>query len=82
MINIGVDQGNCGTIGKVPKRSTNDLDHRSNAGTSRNQAKVTDEVGGIEEIALWSLDTKIATNLQVSDVTRDIAFFIGLKCRG
>ena len=79
MIYISVDQGNCGTIRRVLEGSTDDLNHRRNTGTARNQAKVTDEVRGIEKIALWSFNTKNVTYLEVSDVARDIAFFICLE---
>jgi hypothetical protein len=43
---------------------------------------VTDEVRGIEKIALWSFDTKSVTYLEVSDVARDIAFFVGFDNKG
>ena len=78
MVYIGVEQGNCGTIGRVLECGTNDLNHRRNASTARNQTKVTDEIGGIKEIALWSFDAKSVTYLHVSDVARDIAFFVSL----
>jgi len=76
LIYISVDQGNCGTIGWVLEGGTDDLHHRRNTGTARNQAKVTDEVRGIKKIALWSFNTKNVTYLEVSNVARDIAFFI------
>jgi len=75
-IYISVDQGNCCTIGRVLEGGTDDLNHRRNTSTARNHAKVTDEVRGIEKIAFWSFDTKSVTYLEVSDVARDIAFFI------
>jgi hypothetical protein len=65
-------------IGRVLEGSTDDLNHRRDTGTTGNQAKVTDEVGSIEKIALRSFDTKSVTYLEVSDVARDIAFFICL----
>jgi hypothetical protein len=43
---------------------------------------VTDEVGGIEKIALWSFNTNKVTYLKVSDVARDIAFFICFDNKG
>lgn len=79
LIYISVDQGNCGEIRRVAEGSTNNLNHRGNAGAARNQAEVTDEVGGIEEIALWSFDAKSVTYFKVSDVARNIAFFISLE---
>ena len=82
LIYISIDQGNCGTIGRVLEDSTYDLNHGRNAGTARNQAKVINEVWCIEKIAFWSLDTKSVTYLKVSDVARDIAFFVSLKNDG
>jgi len=82
LIYISVDQGNCSAIGRVPEGGADDLNHRRNAGTARNQAKMTDEVGGIEEIALWSFDAKSVTYLEVINVARNIAFFIGFDNKG
>lgn len=79
LIYISVDQGNCGTIRRILEGSTDDLNHRRNAGTARNQAKVIDKVRGIEKIAFRSFDTKSVTYLEVSDVARDIAFLICLE---
>ena len=79
LIYISVDQGNCCAIGRVLEGSTDDLNHGRNTGTARNHAKVTDEVRGIEKIALRSFNTKSVTNLEVSDVARYIAFFICLE---
>jgi hypothetical protein len=79
LIYISVDQGNCCSIRRVLEGGTDDLNHGRNAGTARNQAKVTDEVRGIEKIALWSFNTKNVTYLEVSNVSRDIAFFICLE---
>jgi hypothetical protein len=62
-----------------PEGRTDDLNHRRNTSTVRNHAKMTDEVRGIKKIALWSFNTNNATNLDVSDVARDIAFFICLE---
>jgi len=82
LIYISVNQGNCGTIGRVFEGGTDDLNHRRNTGTARNHAKVTDEVGGIEEIALWSFNTKSVTYLKVSNVARDVALFICFDNKG
>lgn len=82
LIYISVDQGNCSTIGWVLEGGTDDLNHGRNTGTARNHAKVTDEVRGIEKIALWSFNTKNITYLEVSDVARDIAFFICFDNKG
>ena len=79
LIYISVDQGNCCTIGRVLEGGTDDLNHRRNTSTARNHAEVTNEVRGIEKIALWSFNTKSITYLEVSDVARDIAFFICLE---
>ena len=79
LIYISVDQGNCGTIRRVLEGSTDDLNHGRNASTARNHAKMTDEVRGIEKIALWSFNTKNVTYLEVSNVSRDIALFICLE---
>ena len=68
LIYISVNQGNCGTIGRVLEGGTDDLNHRRNTGTARNHAKVTDEVRGIQKIALWSFNTKNVTYLEVSDM--------------
>jgi hypothetical protein len=79
LIYISVNQGNSSTIGRVLEGGTDDLNHRRNTGTARNHAKVTDEVRGIEKFAPWSFNTNIITYLEVSDVARDIAFFICLE---
>ena len=73
---ISVDQGNCCTIGRVLKGGTDDLNHRRNTSTVRNHAKMTDKVRGIAKFAFWSFNTNNVTYLEVSDVARDIAFFI------
>ena len=78
LVDVGVEERHGGLVLRVPEDGTDDLDHWGNTGTSSNHAEVIDEVGGVLEVALGSLDAELVARVEGGDIARDVALFVGL----
>jgi hypothetical protein len=78
--NIGEDQIDlCGiTLLTAANNSSDDLQHRGDAGTASNHTKVLDHVGLIDESALGTADLDGLTDNERGHVLRDVALRVGL----
>lgn len=77
-VHVGVNQTELGLIRGVLERSTDDLEHRCDTGTSCDHAEGTRECRCVGKLALGSFDTDFVTNFEEGDVFGNVALLVGL----
>lgn len=77
---VGKDQVNLSfvAVGTATNNGANDLEHRCDASTSGNHAKVADHVGGVDKGTLGTTDTDGLADNKGSHVLGDVALGIRL----
>lgn len=78
--NIGEDQVNLSPVTSRTSsdNSANDLEHRSDTGTTSNHTEVSYHVGGVNEGSLGPLDLDCLTDIERSQVLGDVSGRVGL----
>jgi len=78
LVNVSVDESNGGAVERVPQGSADDLNHRGNTSSTGDHAEMTNRVGGVSEVALWTFDPDAVTNLQSRNIFGDVALLVAL----
>ena len=78
MVDISVNQTQFRRIRGILERSSDNLKHRCDTGSSGDHAEFTREGRGVGELTLWTLDANLVTDFQEGDVPRDVTLLISL----
>ena len=65
-------------VSRVPEASTNDLDHRSNAGTAGDHCNMLNEIRRVKKVAFRAFDMDGLAGFEKRNVFRNIPLLIGL----
>lgn len=78
-IDVGVNEGDGGEVGRVFEYGSDDLDHGCDAGATSDHAELTGHARLVTEVALGTLDADSAADLELCDVLGDVTLLISLE---